>query len=76
MATIRAHFDGKVFIPDEPVNIPPHTPVRLVLTSDSDEPPLADLAKLAESLPDVPGWPVDGAAQVDHYLYGTTKHQA
>lgn len=76
MTSIRAHFDGKVFVPDEPVDMPPDTPVRLVLASGGDEPPLADLARLADSLPDVPGWPVDGAAQVDHYLYGTPKRPA
>jgi len=27
--TIRAHFDGRVFIPDEPVNLPARTPVTL-----------------------------------------------
>jgi hypothetical protein len=73
MATIRAHYDGKVFIPDEPVGIPPNTPVRLELTTEGSEPPLADLAKLANSLADVAEWPADGAAQVDHYLYGSPK---
>lgn len=23
MTTIRAHFDGRVFVPEEPVNLPP-----------------------------------------------------
>jgi hypothetical protein len=42
MTSIRAHFDGKVFIPDEPVGLPPNAPVRLVLVaeSDGDRPPL------------------------------------
>ena len=35
-ASIRAHFDGKVFIPDEPVGLPPNAPVRLVLVTESD----------------------------------------
>jgi hypothetical protein len=76
MVSIRAHFDGKVFVPDEPVDMPPNTPVRLVLAPQTGEPPLADLARLAESLPDVPEWPADGAAQLDHYLYGTPKRPA
>lgn len=36
MATIRAHFDGKVFVPDEPVGLPPNAPVRLLLLPESD----------------------------------------
>ena len=36
MTSIRAHFDGKVFIPDEPVGLPPNAPVRLVLVAESD----------------------------------------
>lgn len=27
--TILAHFDGKVFVPDEPVNVPVGTPLRV-----------------------------------------------
>lgn len=27
MATIKAHFDGKVFVPDEPVDLPKDQPV-------------------------------------------------
>jgi hypothetical protein len=29
MTTIRAHFDGKFFVPDEPVNVPPNRPLTL-----------------------------------------------
>ena len=36
MASIRAHFDGKVFVPDEPVGLPPNAAVRLVLVTESD----------------------------------------
>lgn len=36
MDSIRAHFDGKVFVPDEPVGLPPNAPVRLVLVAESD----------------------------------------
>lgn len=76
MATIRAHFDGKVFVPDEPVDIPPNTPVRLTLTEGGGERPLAGLASLAESFSDVSAWPKDGAAEVDHYLYGAPKRSS
>ncbi|MCL2647662.1 MAG: hypothetical protein FWD61_11745 [Phycisphaerales bacterium] len=29
MTTLHAHFDGRVFVPDEPVNIPKNTPVKI-----------------------------------------------
>jgi len=29
MTTIKAHFDGKTFVPDEPVVLPPHQRVAL-----------------------------------------------
>jgi hypothetical protein len=31
--SIRAHFDGKVFIPDEPVDAPINQPLRLRIDS-------------------------------------------
>ena len=56
MATDRSHDDGKSFVPNEPMNIPRNAP-------------LADRADIAEPLPDVPGWPKDGAAEIDRDLY-------
>jgi hypothetical protein len=41
MGTIRAHFDGKVFVPDEPVDLPLNTPVQ-VTPSDDLEPPTSE----------------------------------
>lgn len=38
-----------------------------------EERPLMDLVDVAESAPDDPEWPTDGAAEHDHYLYGTAK---
>jgi hypothetical protein len=29
MTTINAHFDGRVFVPDEPVDLPVGTPLRV-----------------------------------------------
>ncbi len=29
MTTIKAHFDGKAFVPDEPVDLPPDQPVTV-----------------------------------------------
>ncbi|MBI1832572.1 MAG: antitoxin family protein [Planctomycetes bacterium] len=68
---INAHFDGRVLIPDEPVQLPVGTP--LVLRVDIPEaaaPRFFDLLQFAADLPDAPG---DLAAQHDHYLYGSPK---
>jgi hypothetical protein len=32
MAAIRAHFDGKVLVPDEPVDVPRDKPLRVEIT--------------------------------------------
>jgi hypothetical protein len=74
MVTIRAHFDGRVLVPDEPLNLPANQPLRVVVYAESDsEFPLAGLAHLAQTYSPVDHWPSDGAKQVDHYLYGTPK---
>jgi hypothetical protein len=69
--TISAHFDGKVIVPDEPVQLPVGQPlvVRLELAKPREE-PFADFLNFAADLPDAPS---DLAAQHDHYLYGTPK---
>ena len=69
--TIRAHFDGKVIIPDEPVQLPVGQSLRLHLELVEAPPPaFADLLRFAVDLPDAPP---DLAAQHDHYLYGSPK---
>jgi hypothetical protein len=81
MKTIRAHFDGSVFIPDEPVNLPSGTEVHVFATGSlqmklNDPPvraPLADLIKLMESIPDDSSLPPDCSMNFDHYLYGHPK---
>ncbi len=77
MTTIRAHFDGRVFVPDEPVDLPQGRAVRLQFEEASEEDcaetPLMALYEAFKDLPDDPHAPRDGAAQHDHYLYGTPK---
>ena len=34
--TVLAHFDGKVFVPDEPVDVPIGTPVRVRVESANE----------------------------------------
>ena len=82
MLTFTAHSDGKVIVPDEPVDLPADTPFRVQIEleethadtdgSGRDEPDwLRTARKLSKLMP--PGLPTDLAEQHDHYLYGTPK---
>jgi hypothetical protein len=77
VATIKARFDGRVFIPEQPVNLPVghilEIPLPELAAAAAASPPLAELVGLLKQLPANPDWPADGAAQHDHYLYGTPK---
>jgi hypothetical protein len=83
MSPIRAHFDGKVFVPDEPVNVPEGTPAQVVVIpvipsdeqgkTESKRRPLAELAAILDAMPDTSQLPPDYASELDHYLYGTPK---
>jgi hypothetical protein len=69
--TISAHFDGRVLVPDEPIDLPTGQRLRIQVDLASDaEPRFADLLGFAA---DVPGAPADLAMQHDHYLTGTPK---
>ena len=74
--TLRAHFDGKVLVPDEPVNLPVNCALELqvkpVRTLSATGNPLGRLLALARKFPVTDG-AADGAAQHDHYLYGLPK---
>ena len=43
MTVLRAHFDGKVFVPDEPLNLRPGSVTLQVIELDMDVDPLTDL---------------------------------
>jgi len=83
--TLRAHFDGKVIVPEEPVDLPVGQSLSVQIESREQsrstarldapaENPFAALIDWVKKLPpagdDVP---TDLAAQHDHYLYGTPK---
>jgi hypothetical protein len=76
MTTLRARFDGKVLIPQGPVNLPTDR-VLEIHVADAPETtpaaPLSSLARLVEGLAPLPGPKTDRAAQHDHYLYGHPK---
>lgn len=77
----RVHFDGKVLVPDEPVDLPIGRSLNVRIESEQpaategSDRPLLDLAKMLAELPPVDDvdLPTDLAAQHDHYLYGTPK---
>ncbi len=74
--TLKAHFDGKVLVPDEPVNLPLNCALEVRVKPLGPPPPphksLARLLDVARRFPVLDG-PSDGAAQHDHYLYGLPK---
>jgi len=74
VTAIKAHFDGRVLVPEEPVDLPVNQTVELyVQPLASDRPPLMELVELLSQYPANPASPGDGAAQHDHYLYGLPK---
>jgi hypothetical protein len=69
--TITAHFDGRAFVPESPVDLPVGTTVEVNIdVVTQEESPHKWMLELGADLPDSPG---DLAHQHDHYLYGTPK---
>ena len=79
MVSIKAHFDGRAIIPDEPVDLPKdRTLVVQIRETDTTEPESHNgeesvFAWIAENAISSPNLPPDLAHQHDHYLYGTPK---
>lgn len=77
--TVRAHFDGRTLVPDEPLDLPPNCQVEIEIRPVAAtavvpaRKPLKELAERLAELPANPDWPADGASEHDHYLYGTAK---
>jgi hypothetical protein len=76
MISINAHFDGKVLVPDEPVDLPRNEAliVRIERAGGADS-EAADscLNWLSENSVDAPSVPTDFSHQHDHYLYGLPR---
>lgn len=70
--TVTAHFDGKAFVPDEPVDLPEGTRVEISFAAKPTRQPLAGFIKLAEECP-IKDSPPDWSEQHDHYIHGTPK---
>ena len=77
MSAVKAQFDGRVFVPEGPVDLPVGSwveiPIEEERATEPSERPLMRLLEVLDRFPENPDWPVDGASQHDHYLYGTPK---
>lgn len=69
--TLKAHFDGKAFIPDEPVQLPAGSAVTIKIVPVNGN-SLGDLVDLARKHP-IEDAPADWSEQHDHYIHGASK---
>lgn len=70
--TVSAHFDGKVIVPDEPLNLPLNQTLILEIrpapeAASSEE---SALAWIAANAVDSDAMPADLSNRHDRYLYG------
>jgi hypothetical protein len=78
MIDFNAHFDGKVIVPEQNVDLPRNRSFVVHIEASSDECPTAESAPqsalqwLAENAVD-DELPADLSTHHDHYLYGTPK---
>jgi hypothetical protein len=71
--TVSAHFDGKVIVPDEPLDLPPNQALILQIQTVRSKDAAAEesaLAWIAANAVDSDALPEDLADRHDHYLYG------
>ena len=74
--TVSAHFDGKVIVPDEPLDLPPNQALILQIQSVGGKVVPAEesaLAWIAANAVDSDALPVDLADRHDRYLYGRSS---
>jgi hypothetical protein len=71
--TVSAHFDGKVIVPDEPLDLPANQALILQIQPVGGEAAPAEesvLSWLAANAAESDALPTDLADRHDHYLYG------
>jgi hypothetical protein len=74
MVTFNAHFDGKVIVPDEPVDLRPNEALIVQVRSVEEEKSQGRaLDWIAANAIDSDVLPEDLSLQHDHYLYGRPK---
>jgi len=74
--TVSAHFDGKVIVPDEPLDLPPNQALILQIQAVGGKdvsPEESSLAWVADHAVDSDALPVDLADRHDRYLYGRSS---
>ena len=69
---IEALFDGVAFRPDEPLELPPNTRVRLTIESSTSAGKPGSFLRTAGAL-DLSG-PRDWSSNLETYLYGQKAH--
>jgi hypothetical protein len=76
MIALKAHYDGKVIIPDEPVNLPKDEALVVHIEVAGDGKKGRSVLEWMDQLEvDDASLPADLAHQHDHYLYGTPKKE-
>lgn len=78
MLAIRGHFDGKVIVPDEPVDFPDGQELIVHLepvTEPVQQNANAFFGSADQYMVDDPSLPTDLGKQLDHYLYGSPKRE-
>ena len=77
MVAIKGHFDGKVFVPDEPVDLPRGQALvwHVEVPAEATAPRAKGESLMAALRPHIGSvtMPADWALEHDHYLYGTPK---
>ena len=78
MVAIKSHFDGRAFVPDEPVRLQSGQAVILhVELSPAEERSSDDkshfLNWVVDNLVEKTDLPPDGSVEHDHYIYGSPK---
>ena len=79
MISIQAHFDGKVIVPHDPVDLPRDKTLIVRIEPVPESAPAGEescLDWLAEHSVDSAAVPTDLSVQHDHYLYGLPKRDA
>ena len=70
---VSAHFDGRVIIPDEPLDMPPDEALVVDIERLGPRKPIEEsaVAWLAGNAVENDALPTDLADRHDHYLYGS-----
>ena len=74
--TVSAHFDGKVIVPDEPLDLRPNQALRIQIEPIEDEAEESALAWIAANAVESDALPTDLAEQHDHCCHSALPRQA